>query len=150
MSLIELVTIDSLIWLIWSLLMGFVSTRIPPQFFQRSVVIPVGDRTIDRLEKLRIRKWKDVVPEAGAFFKGGISKKHLASQDVEGLISYRRETKRAEFAHYLFASILPVFFFFNPWYLMVAMCIYAVFANVPCILIQRFNRARIEILLKKR
>ena len=40
--------------------------------------------------------------------------------------------------------IAPVFALWNPAPLLAAMVAYAVVANVPCIMVQRYNRARIE------
>ena len=36
-----------------------------------------------------------------------------------------------------------------PWWLGIAMAGYAVVANVPCILVQRYNRARLERMLTR-
>ena len=45
---------------------------------------------------LRINRWKDRLPEAGALFAGGVSKRQLPSYDVAGLELFVRETRRAE------------------------------------------------------
>ena len=52
-----------------------------------------------------------------------------------------RRRRRAELAHYPILAFGPVFFAFNPWWLALVMVGYAVVANVPCILVQRYNRA---------
>src|SRR4051812_36050056 len=49
---------------------------------------------------LRVHRWKDKVPEAGALFAGGVSKRQLPSPDVAGLQLFVRETRRAELAHW--------------------------------------------------
>jgi glycosyl-4,4'-diaponeurosporenoate acyltransferase len=57
------------------------------------------------------------------------------------------ETRRAELAHWPILALGPVFFAWNPWWLALAMVGYAVVANVPCILVQRYNRARLYRML---
>jgi len=37
-----------------------------------------------------------------------------------------------------------VFYAWNPWWLAKAMLAFGVLANVPCLLVQRYNRARLE------
>ena len=53
-------------------------------------------------------------------------------------------TRGAELAHVPILLLGPVFFAFNPWWLALVMVAYAIVANVPCILVQRYNRARLE------
>ena len=37
----------------------------------------------------------------------------------------------------------PVFLLWNPWWLGLLMFAYAVIANLPCLIVQRYNRARL-------
>ena len=48
--------------------------------------------------RLRIHRWKDRLPEAGALFEGGVSKRELPATDREGLTVFVRETRRGECA----------------------------------------------------
>ena len=50
---------------------------------------------------LRIKRWKDRVPEAGALFAGGVSKRALPSRSPAGLARFAVETRRAELGHWL-------------------------------------------------
>jgi hypothetical protein len=52
--------------------------------------------------------------------------------------------------HWLILGITPVFFFFNPPALIVAMVAYGFFANVPFIGIQRYNNGRAQRALARR
>jgi glycosyl-4,4'-diaponeurosporenoate acyltransferase len=97
-----------------------------------------GGRTYERLG---IRRWKDRLPELGGLFAGGVSKR--ASGGRSRLERYEAETRRAEYVHWLVLACAPLFALWNPWYLTVAMVLYAVVANVPCLVVQRYNRARI-------
>lgn len=99
--------------------------------------------------RLRIHRWKDAVPEAGALFAGGISKRELPAYDADGLRLFVRETRRAELGHWwaLFGS--PVFVLWNPPLAAVLLLLYGVGINLPFIAIQRYNRFRILPLLDR-
>jgi glycosyl-4,4'-diaponeurosporenoate acyltransferase len=100
--------------------------------------------------RLRIHRWKDRLPEAGGLFRGGVSKRHLPSYDVAGLDLFVRETRRAELAHWWAMCCGPVFVLWNPPLAAGLLVGYGVAANLPFILIQRYNRSRITALLERR
>lgn len=97
--------------------------------------------------RFRIKRWKDRLPEAGALFPGGVSKRTLAHHDLVSLRRYAIETRRAELGHWLAAIASPWFVLWNPPGVAVFMVAYGAAVNVPFIAIQRYNRARIERLL---
>jgi glycosyl-4,4'-diaponeurosporenoate acyltransferase len=99
---------------------------------------------------LRIHRWKDKVPEAGDLFRDGISKSRLPAYDAAGLQLFARETRRAELAHWWALCCGPVFVLWNPPLAAVLLVGYGVVANLPFIVIQRYNRARIEALAGRR
>ncbi len=92
-------------------------------------------------ERLGIRRWKDRTPELGGLFAGGVSKR--SSGGRSRLDRFAAETRRAEYTHWLVMAAAPFFALWNPWFLTVAMVVYALVANLPCLMIQRYNRARI-------
>ena len=88
---------------------------------------------------LAIKRWKTLLPDGGPWL-GGFSKKKLARRDPAYIQAFILETRRAEFAHWCMLWYFPVFFLWNPlwaWFVMIA---YAVVANLPFILVQRYNR----------
>lgn len=99
---------------------------------------------------LRIDRWKDRMPEAGALFRGGVSKRRLPSYDVAGLQLFARETRRAELAHWWCMGCGLLFLLWNPPLPAALLVGYGVVANLPCILIQRYNRSRIQSLIARR
>ncbi|QPC46539.1 glycosyltransferase [Mangrovibacillus cuniculi] len=105
-----------------------------------------NDREKSLYQKLRISKWKDILPDAGGWFSSSQSKKTVKRDEIN---SFFYETVRAEQSHWL--QILPVFPFFwmNDTVLLCWMVLYGVLVNVPFIFIQRYNRARILPLLKR-
>jgi len=98
---------------------------------------------------LRIDRWKDEVPEAGDLFRGGVSKRHLPAYDAAGLQLFVRETRRAELAHWWALCCGPVFLLWNPPLAAGLLIAYGVVANLPFVLIQRYNRFRTQALLER-
>ena len=121
-----IVLIDAGVWASWSAVCGYVAHRIPPSRLAR-------DRGL-----LRIRRF-----EAGALFRGGFSKRRVLVGDRAYLERFAVETRRAELTHWLILAASPWFFLWNPWWLGLAMVGYGIIANVPCLAIQRYNRARL-------
>ena len=99
---------------------------------------------------LRIDRWKDRVPEAGGLFRGGVSKRHLPAYDAAGLRLFARETRRAELAHWWAMACGLLFVLWNPPLPATLLIGYGVVANLPFIVIQRYNRFRIHALLERR
>ncbi|NLJ10946.1 MAG: hypothetical protein GX438_11500 [Treponema sp.] len=91
-----------------------------------------------------INAWKDRLPEAGEFFSlHPFDKSHLSRFDKDYLSRFMLETCRAELAHLLPFLFYPLCLPWNPWPANLIMFLYVIFANVPFIIIQRYNRARL-------
>jgi glycosyl-4,4'-diaponeurosporenoate acyltransferase len=141
---------DAVLWALWSTGCGYAAHRLSADTLARDGLLRLraverGGRVYER--RLRIKAWKDALPEAGSLFRGGLSKRRLTGHDRAHLEQFGRETRRAERTHWGILLLSPVFFAWNPWWLALAMVAYGVAANVPCILVQRYNRARLERLL---
>ncbi len=93
-----------------------------------------------------IRHWKDHLPEAGALFAGGISKRHLSGD----LGRFVVETRRAERGHWMAMAASPVFALWNPPLGVALMVGYGVVVNAPFIVVQRYNRQRAQGVLTSR
>jgi glycosyl-4,4'-diaponeurosporenoate acyltransferase len=91
--------------------------------------------------RVRIQRWKDRVPEAGALFAGGVSKRSVGRA---GLPRFVVETRRAELGHWLAIGCTPLFALWNPPAGIALMGAYQLAVNLPCIAIQRYNRPRAE------
>jgi glycosyl-4,4'-diaponeurosporenoate acyltransferase len=126
---------------------GYAAHRLPVRLLQRDVGplrLTPAERRVRVFERIGIRRWKDRLPEAGALFAGGMSKRHLPDAQAGGLARFVVETRRAEWAHWWAIAAVPLFALFNPPVAAVAMLVYALAANGPCILVQRYNRARLR------
>ena len=97
-----------------------------------------------------IKSWKDKLPDAASWFHGGFPKANLRAVSPEFLARFLRETWRGELVHWLALLAVPLFCVWNPWWAVLVNTIYAVSANAPCILVQRYNRARLLRLLAHR
>ena len=87
------------------------------------------------------------MPDGGGLFKGGFPKKNLESSDSKYLKTFLYETKRAELTHWLTILPAPIFFLWNIRLAGIIMIVYVLIANIPCILLQRYNRARLSNLI---
>ena len=111
----------------------------------------LGKRRPDLRKDLRVSRWKQILPDGSIVAKSrGFRKKKLQSFTFEYLERFMVESCRAEMTHLL--AILPfwVFWFFTPPYVPWMMLVYALIVNIPCIIVQRYNRPRIMRILQKR
>ena len=146
-----MVVLDVAVWGGWSAIAGYWAHR-------RPVAVFAGDSWLYRLrrfedggrlyERLRIKRWKDRLPEAGALFTGGFSKRSVRTRDRDVLERFVIETRRAEWTHWTIMLATPVFVVWNWWWVVLLMVVYALAANLPCLLVQRYNRARLARLLR--
>ena len=96
-----------------------------------------------------LKKWKERLPDGAALFKEGFVKKHLRKLDNEYLDNFIRETCRAELTHWIVLLFGPVFLVWNLWWVGIVMIVYAISANLPCIISQRYNRIRLKRVYSK-
>lgn len=89
-----------------------------------------------------VRRWKDRLPDGAAWF-GGAGKKNLPARNPAALAAFARETWRGELCHWTVIAMTPVFFLWNPVWADIVMVVYALASNLPCVIAQRYNRARI-------
>ncbi len=103
------------------------------------------------LEKIGTKKWKDKVPEMGQVCD--FKKNKLGAIEENYITKFLTETCYAEVIHIFMALIgvgvllvIPLSEFFNIslWLILINFVL-----NVPPILIQRYNRPKLEIALKR-
>ena len=144
------VVLDAAAWAAWSALAGWWTGR---RRGIRRLDGPDVDGPVLRLRSFEvgghwyetrfyIRAWKARLPEAGRAF-GGRSKRHLPPGGAQGLPTFLVECRRAERTHWIILAATPAFALWNPPGLFLAMVVFAVVANLPCLAVLRYNRARI-------
>ncbi|MBI5973078.1 glycosyl-4,4'-diaponeurosporenoate acyltransferase [Staphylococcus sp. H8/1] len=91
----------------------------------------------------QINKWKKYIPEGNKLNPEIYNKKQLTSFKLSNIHRMMLEMRRAELVHWL--SILPVIAFIKaPRYIKIINLCYALLANIPIIVAQRYNRPRLE------
>lgn len=113
----------------------------------------VNEKEINFYNKIKIKKWKDKLPQFNIYF----DKSHLKSKDIKYIDLFILNTKISGLSHLLtgcfgYISLLFVYFVSNPMkyiklFIIIAIVIF--FAQIPFIIIQRYNRFRLLKLRKK-
>jgi glycosyl-4,4'-diaponeurosporenoate acyltransferase len=150
------IALDVVAWILFSLGVGYVMARRPEAAFGADGPVlrlrrfERGGRADWYERRLGIGRWKDALPEAGAMF-GELSKRTLppGTTTTERLERFAAETRRAERTHWVVLCCGPLLLLWNPLWLAVANCALATTFNLPCIAVQRSNRARIGRVLER-
>ena len=140
------------LWLGWSLLVGAAANQLPLPWLAH----PAAERSqgeaatvLRRYEScLLIRRWKPWIPDAGHVLPGGIHKASLMGRDRAGLDRLLAETRRAELVHWALWPAWLVTALWLPPRGVVLNLVFATCFNLPCLLLQRYNRLRVGKLLQ--
>jgi glycosyl-4,4'-diaponeurosporenoate acyltransferase len=89
---------------------------------------------------LRVKKWKHLLPDGASWIGSSFSKRRLESHSPDYLLRFAAEARRGELAHWCMLFCFPLFYLWNPPWACAVMTLYAVATNVPCIVVQRYNR----------
>lgn len=136
-------------WPVIQLALAWIFTSLPTGWFvaPRPYQWERGGRFYETV--FAIKSWKDRLPDASGWFRAGFAKANLASHTPDYLRRFIAETWRGELCHWAALGFAPAFFLWNPWWADLVMLAYAIVANIPCILAQRYNRARLQRLLAR-
>lgn len=158
MQIIELnspltVSIDFIAWFVIHMAVALVLVRVPLKHFNCRFWL-YRERRWENDGKLyqdlfKVKKWKAHLPDGAGFTKGkGFPKKKLKNKSVEYLTEFASETCRAELTHWITILFAPLFFLWNPFFVGWIMIVYALLANLPFIIVQRYNRCRLTRVLQ--
>jgi glycosyl-4,4'-diaponeurosporenoate acyltransferase len=152
--LIELPTAWELVlniglWPVIQLALAVLFTNWPLKAFSDKLVraSPWSERFYERV--LLIRIWKDRLPDGARWLGGGFTKGRLSGSNPDYIRQFIRSTRAGEMCHEAAIAFTPLFFIWNPWWADAVMVAYALVANLPCILVQRYNRGRLSRLLRR-
>lgn len=99
--------------------------------------------------KIAIQKWKDHVPDMSKYVKTMFAKEIVSVRDPKYTHRLILETCVAELVHYVLILLSPIFTqYMDGLYGNIAMVLYAL-GNLPFVLIQRYNRPRLVLLMEK-
>lgn len=131
-------------------LFAFLIRRLPAKWFAHDKkIFRVSAREKKFYEKLKIRKWKDKIPELGQFTD--FHKNHIADPKNNAYLErYMLEAAYGEVIHFvgLFAGFLVIFFFpLRYWYCLgLPVAIVNILLNLPSVFILRYNFYKLKIL----
>lgn len=131
-------------------LFAFIIRRLPAKWFnhkKKIFIVSKGEKKF--YEKIKIRKWKDKIPELGQFTN--FSKNKIADpKNNEYLDRYFLEACYGEVIHFLslFAGFLVIFILpLNLWYCFgLPVAIANIFLNLPSLFILRYNSTKLRVL----
>lgn len=148
------VAVSCVAWVVVGVVTGYVLVRLPAERFAHDSWLTRPRSFEDSggwyQRRLRIRRWKDRLPEKGDMFRDGFSKRHLLDRSDAHLQRFVAETRRAEYVHWANLAAGPLFFIWCPPLLGGAMVLFGVVAHLPFIVVQRFNRERLTRILDRR
>ncbi|KHE68188.1 hypothetical protein [Halobacillus sp. BBL2006] len=134
-------------WLFIHLSVSFLVSQCPESFimsFPKVYRLKRWEKNGNIYERLKIKKWKHRLPEARKWVNQGKGKTGIYLRNVTDFHTFKMQTNRSELSHWLQMLPAPFFFLFNPPWAGWIMMLYAVLFNLPFIMVQRYNRARIE------
>jgi len=146
-----IIVLDFFGWLTIHMSVAYIITQLPEYLFDpeswlfRTRRWEYGGHVYQRI--FWVKRWKHLLPDGAALFRSGFKKKRLGATDQDYYRLFARETCRGELTHWIVMLAAPVFFIWNWWWACIIMVLYAVSANAPCIITQRFNRIRIKKVL---
>ena len=144
--------LDVAVWVLGGVAVGWYHAALPverlasPGPFTRLHAAEAGGRLHRRW--FRVHRWKDLVPDAGTWF-GGLSKRRLPAGADGGWRRFAAESLRAERVHVCMIALMVPLAAWNPPRWWAANLVLSAVGNVPCIVIARHNRARIDALLAR-
>lgn len=128
-------------------MISYIANRIPYRHLEKMRKhLQVGEAEMRFYERVCcIRKWKDHIPTAGPF-----DKRRLKSNIIDYFSLFILKTVRAEIAHALCIIAAMSILVSSPIPMSHTMALFFLMINIPCIMIQRYNRPRLErILIRK-
>jgi len=147
------IVIDILAWFIIHLGVSYIMTRQSLTSFNADSWL-YRKRKWERNGKIyerffRLKSWKKKLPDGAAVFKNGFKKKQLKATNEDYLRDFIRETCRAELTHWIVLLFGTVFLIWNYIWVGILMIMYAAIVNIPCIITQRYNRIRIQRIVRQ-
>lgn len=153
LTIMWLFVVNAIAWLIFHYALSALCFYIPLRFFRKDIAffrLAKWEKRGQLWDELfSVKRWKKHLIDGSAIVKKSYNKSHLHGTRHEDLQIFAAETKRAELTHWLLIAPAPLFFLWNPDWAAWVNVVYALVANVPFIVTQRYNRGRIERVLAR-
>ncbi|MFW5775295.1 MAG: glycosyl-4,4'-diaponeurosporenoate acyltransferase [Chitinivibrionales bacterium] len=151
-NVLTLVLKNSLAWFTIHMGVAWLITRLPMTLFH-----PEGwlfrsrkwENNGQWYNRVGVSQWKNSLPDGATWLIGGFPKKRLRAEAPDYVQRFVRETCRGELVHWVVIALTPVFLLWNSFSSFLIMIAYALISNMPCIIAQRYNRPRLQSLLKR-
>ena len=153
LSVLQITLLNCLWWPVIMLSVSYLSimckhiTFNPDGFYFRNKKWEKNGEIYDRLFK--VKYWKKKLPDGAAWFRRGFPKKRIKRKNPDYLRQFISETCRGELAHWIMLLPSPVFYLWNPFWAAIVMTAFGFIVNIPCIIVQRYNRFYLQNLLKR-
>lgn len=145
------IALDLLVWASWALLAGWWHRRTP-------LAALAGDSPRFRLrsfenagswyeQRLHIKAWKDHLPDTGRRF--GISKRRLPGRTPADLERFAAECCRGERTHWTIMAGTAPLVLWSEFHSLAVMTAAGAAGNLPFVAVLRYNRARIDSILRR-
>ena len=148
LPMIWIVILNVLLWPVIQVALAWGFTRMPVCWFNPPVT-PAFETAAFYEKFLLIKHWKNLLPDGADWIGGAFNKSQLRATDREYLHRFIIESWRGELCHGCALLFVPVFFLWNPWWGNCVILAYALIANLPCLIAQRYNRIRLRRLLAR-
>ncbi len=99
--------------------------------------------------RLRIQFWKDGLPDMSRYIRTMFQKRISVFRDADYIDNLIRETCVAELVHYMLILLSPIYLILMDGYPGVIAALLYCLLNVPFVIIQRYNRPRLILLLER-
>ncbi len=151
---LNVIFINLILMILWHLIILFLCRILPDSFFNPNKFLyrkynweKNGNFYV---KKLKIKKWKDKLPQYVA--KDGFSKRNLNSINPNDsyINTFIMETCRAEWNHFMCSMYAIISFAINTFSYALIFSVIPIVANLPFLIIQRYNRIRLSKLNTKK
>ena len=148
LPMIWIVILNVVLWPVIQMALAWGFTRMPDSCFHPPAS-PAFETVRFYEDVLLIKQWKNLLPDGAKWIGGAFHKSQMRATDPAYLNRFIVETWRGELCHCGAFLFVPVFFLWNPWWGNCVILAYAITANLPCIIAQRYNRIRLRHLLAR-
>lgn len=152
---IFLLSFNVLAWPVIHLLVSWITLRIPDASFHpesRWFRLRGFEKNGKIYETLfSVKRWKGKLPDGAPWIGSDFRKARITERTKAYFMRFQRETCRAEMAHWCTLAFAPVFLWKgNPSWAVSVHFTYAIAANLPCIVVQRYNRGALGGILARK
>lgn len=142
------------LWFVLHMICVYLCHKLPDAFYRKDLFyfrsLPFEAQGFFYERFFRVKKWKSILPDGGKINRYGFEKKKLSALSIAYLEQFHLETKRAELIHVTGLATSLIFICIHEFPFGLLVFIVAAFLDLPFILIQRYNRPRLDRLIQKK